>query len=60
MKKFILTANVIAVIMLVPVVLFGYLKKTETSKAKQATVETAGEPVTGRTAVSIFGLVKSF
>jgi hypothetical protein len=60
MKKFIFTANVIAVIMLVPTVLFSYLHKTETPETKKASVETVSEPAAGRTATSIFGLVKSF
>lgn len=60
MKKFLFTANVIAVIILVPAVLFSYLHKTETPEAKKASVEMASEPAASRTATSIFGLVKSF
>jgi hypothetical protein len=60
MKKFIFTANVIAVIMLVPTVLFSYLHKTDTSDVKKASVETVSEPAARSTATSFFGLVRSF
>lgn len=60
MKKFIFTANVIAVILLVPAVLFSYLNKTATPETRKASVETASEPAASHTATSIFGLVKSF
>lgn len=60
MKKFIFTANVIAIILMVPAVLFGYLHNSGTKETAAQENTVKGEPVSGQTATSIFGLVKTF
>jgi len=60
MRKFIFTANVIALIALVPAVLFGYLHTdTAPTETKPAT-EIAKDVTNGQDNGSIFQLVKSF
>ncbi len=59
MKKFIFTANVIALLFLVPAVLFGYLNNSSNKETKAAT-EVASEPVNSQDNSSILRLVKSF
>ena len=61
MKKFIFTANVIAVIALVPAVLIGYLHtgNTASTDSKPAT-EIVKDVTNGQDDGTIFNLVKSF
>ncbi|NCI47032.1 hypothetical protein [Sediminibacterium soli] len=57
MKKFLFPANVIAVLILVPALVFGYLHYQ--AKAEKEATETAAEPLNHESS-SIITLVKSF
>lgn len=61
MRKFIFTANVIAIIMLVPAVLLGYLNTTAAGNETQQATEVVAKDVTnGQDDGSILHLVKAF
>lgn len=60
MRKFIFTANVIALIALVPAVLIGYLHNDTVSTENQPTTEIGKDVTNGNDDGSTFHLVKSF
>jgi len=61
MKKFIFTANMIAIIALVPAVVFGYLHNNNQSKQNKANTEIATDVTNGQNDDgTIIHLVKSF
>ena len=60
MKKFIFTANVIAIVALVPAVIFGYLSNDKNAENKKAQTEVAKDVKTGQDEFSILRLVKTF
>ena len=60
MKKFIFTANVIAIVALVPAVIFGYLSNDNAKDNKAKTEEVAKDVKTGQDEFSILRLVKTF
>ena len=60
MRKFIFTANVIALIALVPAVLIGYLHTDTASTENKPATEIAKDVTNGNDDGSTFHLVKSF
>ncbi len=61
MRKLIFTANVIALIALVPAILFGYLNTQTNSTETKPTTEVVSKDVTnGQDDGSVLRLVKSF
>ena len=60
MRKFIFTANVIALIALVPAVLFGYLHTDTVPAENKPATEIAKDVTNGQDNGSIFQLIKSF
>ena len=61
MRKFIFTANVIALIALVPAILFGYLHtQTNNTETKPVTEVVSKDVTNGQDDGSILHLVKSF
>ena len=60
MKKFIFTANMIAVIALVPALLFGYLHNGGQSKANKSATETTKDVSNSQDDGTTINLVKSF
>jgi len=60
MKKFIFTANVIAVIALVPAVLIGYLHTNTASTDSKPATEIVKDVTNGQDDGTTFNLVKSF
>ena len=61
MRKFIFTANVIALIALVPAILFGYLHTNTDSTETKPNTEVVSKDVTnGQDDGSVLRLVKSF
>ena len=60
MKKFIFTANVIAIIALVPAVIFGYLHNETPGTDKKASTEIVNDVTNGQDDGSSIHLVKTF
>lgn len=60
MKKFIFTANVIAIVALVPAVIFGYLSNGNAKNNKAKTEEVAKDVKSGQDDFSILHLVRTF
>ena len=60
MKKFIFTANMIAIIALVPALLVGYLHNDGQSKASKAATETTKDISNSQDDGTTINLVKSF
>ena len=60
MKKFIFTANMIAIIALVPALVFGYLHNDKNTKDTKANTETAKDVTNGQDDGITIHLVKSF
>lgn len=60
MKKFIFTANMIAIIVLVPALLFGYLHNDGQPKANKAATETTKDVSNSQDDGTTINLVKSF
>ncbi|MDE3252239.1 MAG: hypothetical protein KGO92_05485 [Bacteroidota bacterium] len=60
MKKFILTANLIAMLFLVPAVIVGYLQSNAPVTEKSASKETAKDVTNGQEEAISINLVKSF
>jgi hypothetical protein len=60
MKKFIFTANVIAIIALVPAVLLGYLHTSTAGNEKAATEEIAKDVTNGQDDGITLHVVKAF
>ena len=60
MKKFILTANFIALIALVPAVLFGYLHNATTVTNNKPNTEVVKDVTNGQDDGTTINLVKSF
>ena len=60
MKKFIFTANVIAIVALVPAVLFGYLHSNTTDVPAKQSTEVVSDVTNGQDNGSILRIVKSF
>ena len=60
MKKFIFTANMIAIIALVPALVFGYLHNDNKSNDNKANTETAKDVTNGQEDGTTIHLVKIF
>lgn len=60
MKKFILTANLIAMLILVPAIMIGYLHSHTPATEKSAGKETAKDVVNGQEEAISINMVKSF
>lgn len=60
MRKFIFTANIIALIALVPAVLFGYLHAGTDSETIKPATEITTDVTNGQDDGSLFHLVKAF
>ena len=60
MKKLIFTANMIAIIALVPALVFGYLHNDNNAKDNKVNTETAKDVTNGQEDGTTIHLVKSF
>ncbi len=60
MKKFIFTANMIAIIALVPALVFGYLHNDNKASDNKTNTETAKDVTNGQEDGTTIHLVKSF
>lgn len=60
MKKLIFTANMIAIIALVPALVFGYLHNDNNAKDNKTNTETAKDVTNGQEDGTTIHLVKSF
>lgn len=60
MKKFILTANLIALLFLVPAVIVGYLQSNTPVTEKSASKETVKDVTNGQEETISINMVKSF
>ncbi len=60
MKKFIFTANVIAIMALVPAIVFGYLNSNHDSKENKPNTEVAKDVTNGQDDGATIHIVRTF
>jgi hypothetical protein len=60
MKKFIFTANVIAIVALVPAIFLGYLRNDTVNKDKKVNTEVAKDVTHGQEDATSINLIKTF